>query len=548
MINEHESGVLLSADVWKGLAREIGGPGPGNRFLKGLLAAFREAGAVYYVTEGAYLDRDYVKAYSSLHHRLYKPHPKHCRRVHFFGKDLSEIEGLEPEQLAAKIEAERDSYLGFAVIRPIANTPISWAVVSAAAAGLGADVLVRSDHEVHLLGARLRVTGSPITEQDGRTGSCAQAIIWGIARHLHATRRQPWRSVVEITDAALAIPDLHAASNIPHGSGQLSRDAMVRAMTNLGMHPLVYQRGPDDSWPEPPHRTIARYLDSGMPVVVGMRHGHAVLAVGLDGSDARPTRPPEGSRRRGGARNRPPILGPSVHDYRTHLLINDDQAGPYGRLPLQRPLNKPFASAEDATFLMVSMPDGVVMRAETAEAVARDQIARLVAQRSEVLEIAFDGVANAPDLDFSFDAVGAGAVARTYLTAGWKYASRMLRNDAPAELKSELMRISLPKFVWVTEFSLPADPGPLDPCRRTVLAHVVVDSTAQSGENDWESVIVTHLPGMLYTASYDPGVVGRESEITIHALTSDGPYRPKARGRADYSDCPADGPGTPAGS
>jgi len=52
-----------------------------------------------------------------------------------------------------------------------------------------------------------------------------------------------------------------------------------------------------------------------------------------------------------------------------------------------------------------------------------------------------------------------------------------MRNGVPEELKDEMSWVQLPRYVWVTEFSLPADVVDLDPCLRRVRAHVVVDAT-----------------------------------------------------------------------
>jgi hypothetical protein len=421
---------------------------------------------------------------------------------------------------------------------------VSWAIVSQSAApGDGAEILVRSDYSVHLLGAKLTITGTPVTEQDSRTGSCAQAAIWGAARHHHSRHGTPWHSVVDITTAALTPTDADIATSLPPGSGSLTRDAMVRSMKDLGLHPQVYNREDRQPWYEPPHRIISRYLDSGIPVIIGMQRGngeHAVVAVGVEGyripARNEETKPPRRDRTTAEL-----SLGPTTYDYYSHLLVNDDQDGPYRRLPIRADDLIPRGYGwclENATFIMPTLPDNVFMRAEIAETIARKQLAKMIKNKDDYREKVLEDAAG--DTNASFYRSAPNLVARTYLTHGWKYAYRMLRNRVPTQLKSELMRINLPKYVWVVEFSLPADIIEHHPCSRTVRAHVVVDPT---GGLQWESAIFAHMPGFLVTSGYDPSNPGEEPEIILHGIESDAAgYFPKVRGWSDFSGCDAPPP------
>src|SRR3546814_6617817 len=60
---------------------------------------------------------------------------------------------------------------------------------------------------------------------------------------------------------------------------------------------------------------------------------------------------------------------------------------------------------------------------------------------------------------------------------GWRYKGRTLRNRLPDIFKFEIFRHQYPRYVWVTEFSLPDDLRGFDQCQRKVRAHVVVDAT-----------------------------------------------------------------------
>ena len=119
-------------------------------------------------------------------------------------------------------------------------------------------------------------------------------------RHFHQRHGGPWFSAVEITDAASKPTDTALAQSLPAGANFLSADNMLRALTAMGRHPYLYaakQVSPGQwQWPAQvePHAVLARYADSGIPVILmlkpwssGQDIGHAVVAVGTTFSTLR---------------------------------------------------------------------------------------------------------------------------------------------------------------------------------------------------------------------------------------------------------------------
>lgn len=586
MYNSFSTGLVQSTKDWKILRGDLDPGVPDSKgtsngkivqsdHLLGVLNAFRDVGAIYYIHEHVYIDRDFVHAYASFYHRTHRTQPKHCMRIHFFKADLSELEGLPADELAMSLEAAEPDYLGFAVLRPVRHAPVSWALVSADALMADEDtdlecpnVLIRATYEVHLLGAKLHVSGVPVNEQDSRTGSCAQSSIWSAARHLHKRYGEPWRSVVDITNAALTPTDAEIATQLPHGSARLSRDSMVRAMKNLGIQPLVYSREEKDPWYEPAHRIVSRYLDSGIPVIVGLERldkdgkeeQHAVLAVGLTGHHSLD----HGAAMPNGERGKD--LGPATYDSATHLLVNDDQAGPYKRIGIHEDATKATGDwlLKQATFIMPAVPDGVFMRPENAESIARNRVSMMIENRvsystlpekddgaatdeldadadgEDVEEITLESEEEIArreklmtDVIEKFDQTKDNLVCRTYLTPGWKYVQRMVQNDAPEFLKDLLIRMTFAKFVYVTEFAFKDEIESVNQCERRIRGHVVVDPTA----NAYDEPPITHVPGLLLVAAQELESPSAEKELIICILPDDGPYRPKVRGWRDYSKC-----------
>jgi hypothetical protein len=171
-------------------------------------------------------------------------------------------------------------YLGYIVARPVAHAPLCRVALAQPSSppGTKTDLLVRCEFAVHLLGAVLSVTSTPFTQQDARVGACAQAAMWMAARHFYSKHKgSPWVSTVDITEAASKPTDHMLSLALPPGSGGLTVEHMVRALRAIGREPLLYhgEYSPQNrkvTWPASivPAAVIDRYVDSGIPVIIGL--------------------------------------------------------------------------------------------------------------------------------------------------------------------------------------------------------------------------------------------------------------------------------------
>lgn len=569
----------MAADDWSSLKEELDPKGKSN-LLPGLLAAFQEAGAVHFLEETAYIDRDYSVAYSQFYSTLHRQRPKFCRRIHFFSAQLESIWAEEDSQIIAeRLQAEaQGSYLGYLIIRPVVHAPVSHALLSSNhIKDPGVQITVRSTYRVHLLGAELLVEGVPVTEQDKLTGACAQATLWSAARHFHNRHATPWFSMTDITDAAVKPTDSLLSSALPAGSESLSDDNMVRALRAMGEHPIVYaRRQPDEEravsgrgdnetasepslapeeprWDIAPVHTLCHYLDSGIPVLIGLQKGkqlgHAVMAVGYVVDTARPH-----------------CEEAAASDLISHIIVHDDQRGPYRHLALEAEESAegsldgreegdgadgarhddPDYTLADAFFLIVPLPNKVFLKAEIAETLARNEVSRIFERRKEILELGLTSKkARARwNADPDVHAVEPGSlVARTYLTLGWKYRQRMIANKAPEAVKDAIHSLHLPRYVWVVEFGLPQDFEPDDPCDQRIRGHVLIDATGNRFDD--HAVLLAHLPGivmsehheMLFDSADANNRFVIEDKTHLVVFGDDQPYFPKIRGLKDYKSC-----------
>ncbi|MDE8652185.1 hypothetical protein [Novosphingobium album (ex Liu et al. 2023)] len=530
-------GALLSNDDWNALGEVIEAEDGG--LLLSLFETFRAAGAKGFLFECAYIDRDFSAAYSAFYATLFHPYLKYCRRLHFFTEDLSYL-GTIPtaEAVSREIGSKQSTYLGFIVLRPVTHAPVGSAVLASdRVTDASIQIDVRATHPVHLVGADLQVVGFPITQQDTRVGACAQAAIWMAGRHFHRDHGGPWFSLPDINDAALKPTDNFIARSLPAGSEFLTPDNIVRALRAMDRHPVFHLGRAAVDKPDqlrPLHEIIGRYLDSGIPVIIGLRGrdgatvGHAVVATGRVMREARDADLPD---------------NPTSAEMISHFLVSDDQRGVDRRLPVRaadRSDEYPWTLEDDAVYAVTPLPAKVFMTGEAAETLSRDFIESCVARIDEYRQLARDragdaslGVANTVDPSF-FAVPPSRLVARTYLTHGWRYKSRALRNRLPAAFKSELIGKQFPRYVWVTEFSLPDDLRGFDMCQRKVRAHVVVDAT---GSRFGESTLVVQIPGLSMFWTFDASVPVTSQRLVLRATEEADAYYPKVRGWFDYDHC-----------
>lgn len=202
-----------------------------------IIGHLTELGAKTVLVEEDYIDRDFSEAYTSYYAKTFRRHRKLCKRLLFFSESMDFLSSTDDvSKTIENLEAVKSSFLGWAVLRPISQAPLSQIILKSPPAPIGFEghSLVRAPYTAHLMGIEFVVDGIPMTQQDSRIGSCAQAVIWVMARHFNARHRGPWLSTVSITSAAIATPDHSINRVIPAGSEYLTGNNMVAALRAAG--------------------------------------------------------------------------------------------------------------------------------------------------------------------------------------------------------------------------------------------------------------------------------------------------------------------------
>lgn len=496
-----------------------------------LIEQLRALGAQTILIEDEYIDRDFTDAFAAYYSRLFKRHTKICKRIHFFSCDLNAaLNSPTVRGLATALQDCQQDYIGFIVLRPVHQAPIASAVlkVPPSPAGCEQHSLVKARYHVHILGADLYVDALPMTQQDQRIGACAQASIWSAARHFHARHRGPWVSMVGITEAAMMQEDFGVSLTLPNGSEFLSLRGMVSALRGSGRKPLIYigNGTGNANWPGiRPADVINRYVDSGIPVIVGLGGGsisHAVIASGQVFSQQPPAAlPPR----------------PTRASFCSAFYINDDQRGPNLRMAINAgdPIGETtYNLADNVEFLIIPLPDKVFLPAEKAELFCWDLIGKYANSWPTISGNPQVQLGTSQQLgdDFVTAWNANEIVARTYLTYGWKYKHRMLRNDLTNATHDLLSETELPRYVWVTEFGTLASFSATDMYQRRIYAHCVVDATAKNMGDD--SCLFFHAPGLVLRRVHSAADSFGAYELSTHIIQDDELYYPKLRGNIDF--------------
>ena len=487
---------LDSPKAWARLTRVLGGGS--LDIVRNTVRHLRVLKAKSYVIEDPYIDRDYSADYSQFYAGTFRAHKRYCKRVHFFSRNISPLlqQPVSTTQLNDVVDVAKQTYCGFCVIRPLSTAPIGRTVLLARVGNglnMEATVTCRADFDAHLLGTRLRVTGTSFLQQDTRVGACAQVAIWAGMRHMHARYNYSWVSVADITRFARP-PTVTEAVSLPNASDRLSSDAMIRAIAEAGYQPLCLPRLDIG-------RAILPYVESGIPVILGLNVGgtvgHAVTVVGrVFAKQANPTN--------------------NAFDYVPAYIVHDDQSGPYMWLPTDEHASSTFSFGGDtikrntsadpvelnveshAVLAIALMSNRVFSTAARAEHNAWSQINKnisaLPAVRRTLAKL------NLPVNEILLDELQAahGAdeiVLRTYLTSAAGYRRHIAQGSASDDLNDALLDLHLPHFTWITEISTIDSYNQPSPGLRRIYGHTVLDATSTAERND--SLLVLHLPGLL---------------------------------------------------
>lgn len=476
------------------------------------------------IVELRYFDLDYRSEFSATHETLFQTRAPGVERVHFFGGSVA-----EPAHLRDTAEINRESYCGYVIIRPQVPGTIGRSIVTphgdaeflADPEGLHRHVRIAVQEHVDLFGVPLTATGVPFMEQDQALLRCAHISAW--ICHYSAVLRGivPRRATAQF-HAAEASAGGFGRYGRPYPSGGLATQTISEVLGHLDLPAEVIEsdvlerhravswfdrkalveqvRGnvaEDDeeglttlarTWiHENLTATVCRYLNSGIPVVLAREEErHTQVVVGyLRQEDLA-----------GEAAADPEALHSDVVEF----LVNDDQCGPYIRVPVNELVDEILYAEVLLASVIVPLPRGLWLSGGVAESAGARILAEAVSGR-----VPKDTAVESPlhqlheDLLSDEDVLAVRSFATTGSDFKQGFATRV-HDDAAARLVG-LTR--LPKYVWVVEMIDRRLRKHLQPAvRGTVVldASQVVDDLSGLAS---VAPLIVHIPGQVFTVDQD---------------------------------------------
>ena len=332
--------------------RELYTRGPNDTPLDRCLTVARENKAHRVVIETRYVDPDYRSEYTAFYARAFANFPDSAHRVHFFSSRDIELRNLSnlPED---------HGYLGYVVIRPLRVPAAVGRAMLRPPPTLEHGVRTAAEEIVTFFGQPLSVVAVPFMQQDGQFGRCAHTASW--VCHYSAFLRQEVARRPVAYFSATSNPNLGTGRTLPvEGLTVPEIRDLLRLLElhvkHYSVRALVDSDRPEDWKPKVRPsaeariaRIARRYMDSGMPFIVvaqevssrqPVQEKHAFVVCGYfrDGASS------------------------------MHLVVNDDQRGPYIEVDSVQAGRTKIGSDEfNWEHLIVPLPEKLWMTGETAE-------------------------------------------------------------------------------------------------------------------------------------------------------------------------------------
>ena len=458
--------LVLAGDAdWEALAQRY--PSTNEAPLLRCFEVARANGATTVVIETRYIDLDYRSEYSAFYSRTFQAIPDSAHRLHFFRAPL------RSEQLW-QLPVDH-GYVGYMVVRPSELGRVGRAMLPAPP-GLESAVRTAVTDRVNFFGQELRVEASPFVQQDTQLGRCAHSAAWMC--HFSAFLRGDVSRRPMAAFSLSADPGLGLGRPLP--SPGLTVHQLLELLRIFDLPPAFYyvQNLPPSSqlpWPEPDPtppsdapdrhpgfwdwriiRIVCRYLNSGLPVLVGTRD-HAFVLCGYR-RDVR-----EGAR-----------------DWIT-FIRHDDQRGPY--LLVGDVLNDIDSSGYSYSpweYLIVPLPEKLWLPPEPVEATGAFLMQGLATNVARQV----------PEATQLSAAITAGELAlRTFAIRSNSFKASLDGRLEPS-LVREYRLARLPRYTWVVEAIDRRLRAAGQPC---VLGEAVFDATSSE---TLPKALIVHIPGI----------------------------------------------------
>lgn len=350
-----------------------------------------------FVMESPYVDAHFRDCYYSCYSHKFNYCNRDAIRVHIFA---GSVDGKNEKE-------QNEIYRGYFIVRPVSSHPLGRSFISPLALKRRDFVCCLMREDVYLLDYKLQVCGFPHVVQDELMQSCAESALWALTQY-YGYKYSFYKTMLpsQIIKSLPVEGERHLPS---HG---LRETEIIGVLSSCGHKCLMYTRGEDESDFFP---LLNIYIESGIPVILvlhGAKDGHAVVAIGhgVVASDGRKIAPCT-----------------DVSDIKDTLVLMDDNLPPYH--VVNEDSSGSYFKDMNIAFI-VPLHKHMFLEARVARKFVNDLLGHTLPAYS----------------------AGHNHLTRLLLTTGRAFKHSLgVDMVIDNEMRERLVRMSLPKFVWMCE-------------------------------------------------------------------------------------------------
>jgi len=311
----------------------------------------------------------------------------------------------------------------WALIRPLAQSILGRSVISPNAFK-GTDDIVCCLIKVHvsLLGYELAVEGFPHLVQDSETHTCAESALWSFIEYFGSK----YHEYKQLLPSQVIKTLLDSSEHRIMPSIGLTEEELAKCLNNNGFQCQIIRSSSTELMPGSFCQVLQIYIESGLPlllVLANETNAHAVLAIGHELEKQKCSFHD----------NSKTWVDVSSRDKK--LVLIDDNRPPYRIVDSSLPTaDYPNSELKNLTIrsFIVPFPNHVFLVAEKAYA---------------VMETVFN------DPKIGLKKFGEKWITRLFLTSSRSFKKFVLMDDVSMAdtFKRNLLRSSLPRFIWIAE-------------------------------------------------------------------------------------------------
>lgn len=229
---------------------------------------------LYLVIEYPYVDKFYRDSYYNYYSSKHNNYQRDCIRVSLFEGEIEIGQFIKQE----KHESLEEAYLGFFILRPTINSIMGRSMINPKAFDDSNFKICSCSVNSMIYGLKANAKGFPHSSQDGESIKCAETTIWELMEYF-SNKYSEYKPTLP-HEINLAIERFSFQRQLP--SNGLSMDQISFALKQFGFGTRVYSK---DTYGDEIYEIIDTYVESGIPVVVGLQSsdiGHVILCIGKE--------------------------------------------------------------------------------------------------------------------------------------------------------------------------------------------------------------------------------------------------------------------------